>query len=297
MKQLIMNNWIVLSFIAAVSMAIVNLSTKKVSDNPKLNEYSVAWLRNITPLPFLWLTLLSTKNTVIDYHFWYLLLIMIPLEIVGTLFYFRSIKISPISLVTPISSFSTVFIAIGAFFILGEKLTLAHIIAMILFVVAVYILNLDLSKSRNIFYPLVKITREKGIIFMLASCLVAGLNLPIQKIAIQYTSSQLFPAIYFSLAVIPFTFIFLKNGSGNIKDMLKSSTSILVMGIFNGIYLLAATRAVSFGKIALVNAIVTLNILITIVFAGTFLKEKDLPKRFIVGLIMAVGTILIALNP
>lgn len=54
-----MSSWIILSLVAAVFAAIFNLATKQVSNNEKLNEYSVAWLRAVAALPILWIALLQ----------------------------------------------------------------------------------------------------------------------------------------------------------------------------------------------------------------------------------------------
>lgn len=291
-----MSSWIVLSLLSAVFGAIVNLATKQVSNNAKLNEYSVAWLRAVTTLPVLWIVLFAKGMPVIDSRFWLLLFIMIPLEIAGTLFYFKAIKISPLSLITPVSALSILFIAIGAYLILGEKLTIIHGAALLLFVLGIYVLNFDFGVSKNILYPFAKLTKEKGVLLIILFCLIVGIIVPIQKMAILYSSSQFFAAVYFSIAAIPFTFLFLRKGRAKLKDMAVSGKAILIMGICNGLYLFAGTKAVSTGKVAFVTAIVSLNILLTIILSGTFLKEKGIFKKFIAGLIMVTGAVLIVLN-
>lgn len=292
-----MSSWILISLLSAVFLAIVNLATKQVSNNEKLNEYSVGWLRTITALPILWIILFAKGFPVVDHRFWLLLIIMVPLEIAGALCYFKAVKISPLSLITPISSLNILFTGIGAYFILGEKLTAIHGIALVLFVIGIYVLNLDFSVSKNIFYPFTKLSKEKGALLILLFCVIVGINVPIQKMANLYSSSQFFAAVYFSITAIPFTLLFLTRGKGRVKDMLGSSKAILVMGVFNGLYLVAMTKAVSIGKVALVTIIISLNILLTILLSGTFFKEKDLLKRFIAGLIMLSGAALIALHP
>lgn len=292
-----MNNWIFLSLLAAVFMAIVNLATKQVSNNQKLNEYSVAWLRTVAALPVLWIALFANGFPVIDGRFWLFLFIMVPLEIAGALCYFKAVKISPLSLITPVSSLNILFTAIGAYLILGEKLTVIHGIALLIFVLGIYILNFDFSVSKNVFYPFMKLTKEKGVLLILLFCLIIGINAPIQKMANLYSSSQFFAAVYFSITAIPFTFLFFAKGKAKLKDMVVSSKSILVMGIFNGLYLFAVTKAVSTGKVTFVTVIISLNILLTIVLSGALFKEKGLLKHFIAGLIMVAGAALIALNP
>lgn len=292
-----MDDWVILSLLAAISFTIVNLSTKQVANNPKLNEYSIAWLRTIAALPVLWIILFVQGFPVVDSRFWLLLLIMVPLEIAAAVCYFKAVKISPLSLITPVSSFSILFTAVGAYFILGEKLTAVHGIALLFFVLGIYILNFDFAVSKNIFYPFTKLKKEPGVLLMILFCLIVGINVPIQKMPILYSSSQFFAAVYFSIAAIPFTFLFLTRGKATIKEIAISGKAIIVMGVFNGLYLFAVTKAVSTGKVTFVTVLVSLNILLTILLSGTLFKEKGLLKKFIAGIIMLVGVALIALNP
>jgi drug/metabolite transporter (DMT)-like permease len=142
-----------------------------------------------------------------------------------------------------------------------------------------------------------KLTKEKGVLLVLLFCLIVGVNVPIQKIAIQYSSPQFFSAVYFSLTAIPFTLLFLTKGKGSLKDIALSGKAIIVMGIFYGLNIFAGTKAISTGKVTFVTIIISLSILLTIVFSGALLKEKGLVQRFLAGLIMVVGAALIALNP
>lgn len=292
-----MTSWIFLSLLAAVIATIVNLATKQVSNNTKLNEYSVAWLRSVAALPVLWIALFQNGLPVVDSKFWLLLFIMVPLEIACTVCYFKAVKISPLSLITPVSALNILFIAIGAYFILGEKLTVVHGAALLLFILGIYVLNFDFAVSKNILYPFAKLTKEKGVLLILLFCLIVGINVPIQKMAILYSSSQFFAAVYFSITAIPLTFLFLAKGKTKLRDILVSSKSILIMGIFYGLYLYVGTKAVSTGKVTFVTVVISLNILLTILLSGTLFKEKGTLKHFIAGLIMIAGATLIALNP
>jgi drug/metabolite transporter (DMT)-like permease len=113
-----MNSWIFLSLLAAVFVTIVNMATKQVSNNTKLNEYSVAWLRSVAALPVLWIALFQDGLPVVENRFWLLLFIMVPLEIACTVCYFKAVKTSPLSLITPVTSLNILFTTIGAYFIL-----------------------------------------------------------------------------------------------------------------------------------------------------------------------------------
>ncbi len=292
-----MSEWIVLALLAAICIAIVNLATKQVSNNSNFNEYSIAWLRTILALPVLWISLYATGIPIIDNKFWLFVLILVPLEVIGALCYYKGLRISPLSLITPVTSFNVLFTAIGAYLILGEQLTIIHVIAVLLFVLGLYVLNFDFSQGKSIFEPFKKLTKERGVLLVFIFTLLIGINIPLQKIAYSYASPQFFAAVFFSITTIPFTFLFLTRGKGNFSDMVVSGKAIILMGLFNGLYLFASVKAMSLGKVAFVTVIVSLNILLTVLLSGAFFKEKNLLQHFLAGLIMLGGVALIALNP
>ncbi len=122
-----MEQWVILAFLAAFLLAATNLITKHL--NSDLNEYSVGWARNFFSLPIFWIVLLFAGIPDIDPRFWPILAIMVPLEVLIAIFFFKAVKLAPLSVVIPLLSFNSIFIAIGAFILLGETLNSTHLLA------------------------------------------------------------------------------------------------------------------------------------------------------------------------
>lgn len=290
-----MNSWIFLTLLSSFLVSIANVVNKQVNNN--LNEYSVGWSRNFFSLPVFWIALSLVGIPAVDPKFWPLLAITAPLELLVVIFFFKALKASPLSIVMPIGSFGALFIAIGAFFILGERITFIHSIAFALLVLGSYLLNVKLGKSKDLLYPIKQLKREKGAFYMLITCLLFGVNIPLGKLMIDYSSPQFYTAIYFSLNVLLFTPLFLKKGTQRFKGIANNFKSVILMGVLNGLFLLTLWQAFSMGPSTMVNAFSRVSVLITVLLAGAFLKEEELLKRLIAGLVMTAGAILVILNP
>jgi drug/metabolite transporter (DMT)-like permease len=289
-----MDNWVLLAFLAAFLIAFTNIVTKHLNTN--LNEYSVGWARNLFSLPVFWITLWLSGIPTVNPKFWPVLVLIAPVEVLVAILYFRAIKSAPISVAIPMTSFNSLFIAIGAFALLGEKLIPIHLVAFLLLITGVYLLNIRFETGYGLLYPFKQLRKEHGAIVMLTAGLLFGITVPIGKLLTSYSSSQFYTAIYFTLFVILFTPIFLKKGTNGLVGIKNNFKQVALMGLLNGLYLFILWRAYSLGPGGLVSAIASTNILISVIIAGTFLREKEFPKRLIAATIMTIGVILIAIN-
>ncbi|MEK7095813.1 MAG: DMT family transporter [Patescibacteria group bacterium] len=287
-----MHNWILLAIVSAVLLSITNVATKHL--NSTLDEYATGWLRNSLSLPILWLLLLSVGFPSVDPIFWKLIVISLPIEIVIVLLFFKSVKIAPLSLVAPINSLGAFFVAIGAFFILSEPLSLLHILAFISLAIGVYVLNLQ-SMRGGFFRPFLQIKKERGVLMMLTTSILFGITVPIGKLLSGYSSPQFYVAVYYSLFVLLFTPVFLRKTKNRISDIKKSLLAIMVMGASNGLFLYVVWRALSSGPAGPVTAIQATSVLMTVIMAGKFFNEKRLLQRFIAACIIVLGAALAVL--
>lgn len=160
-----MISWVLLAFLAAFLISLTNIVTKRLNTN--LNEYSVGWARDFFSLPIFWIALLISGFPKVDPNFWPLLTLVAPFEVIVAIIYFKAIKSTPLSISIPISSFSSLFIAIGAFFILGEQLKTVYLLAFILMIAGSYLLKIKFEKGYGLFYPFQQLRKDHGAMLML----------------------------------------------------------------------------------------------------------------------------------
>lgn len=286
--------WLILGFAAAVFNALKTLYTKKVSF--QADHYTVAWVSGISVIPILWASAYISGFTSIDPRFWLVMAVMLPLEIVVTLLLFKAIKDSELSLSYPFVSFLPLFVAFWAFLILGEALKLQFILAILFLATGSYLINIEKFDRKNFLLPFRTLVSQSGPPLILIVTLIWGFLIPMGKLAVGFSSAQMFPAIYFTLAAILFTPVFLWKNTNGFAAIKADKNNFFFIAIFYGLFLVTSWLAYSKGPAALVNSLTELSILITVVLAGTFLKEKRLHTRLLATTIMLIGALLVIVD-
>lgn len=283
--------WLLLGLAAAFLSSIKNLLTKKVSF--AADQYTVAWASNVFVLPLLWIAALVSGIPAIDHRFWIIIAVMLPFEIVVNLLFFKAIKDSELSLSIPFISFLPLFIAVGAFLILGEQLNTQLILAVLLLSLGAYIMGVEKLDRSGVMAPFRNLLMRSGPPLILLVAIIWGFLIPLAKLAIQHSSAQLFPAVYFTLSAILFTPIFLKKNQHGFETIRKQWKNFALIGLVYGFFTISVWRAYASGPATLVNAVTELDLIFTVVLAGAFLSEKGIVKRFIATAIMLAGALVI----
>ncbi len=286
-------DWFLLGLLAALFNALKTFFTKKVSFD--CDQYTVAWASNLVMLPIVWIALFIDGIPAVDSRFWMVMAVMLPFEILVNLLFFRAIKNSELSLVFPFTAFLPLFVSFFAFLILGEKLSPRLLFAVLLIAFGAYCMRIEKFSIKNILAPFKNLIGDKGISLVLIVTFMWGFLAPLGKLATTYSSARFFPAVYFTLATILFTPIFLKKSEKGFLSIRKNFAAFSWIGIFYAAFLLSNWAAYSMEKAGLVNALSALAGVFTIVLAGTFFHEKEFKKRLIAAGIMFAGVLLIKL--
>lgn len=284
-----MQLWIILAFTSAIFNALGSVVAKKYITT--LDEYALIWGKYLFSIPLLVLALASVGIPKADYVFWSMIAILMPLEIMLALAFMKSYKITPISKVAPFSSFTPLFISLTALPLLGERLSMIHVVALGLLSLGAYIMSLE--NRNSILAPLNYIRNEKGILYTLFGCLLIGFTVPLGKIAIIHSSTEFFSAIYFVVFVIAFFPIFAHKSQAGIAKIRKNIWPMIVIGFSSSMFFLCGWSAAKYGQVALVNALGSTGSLFTVILAGAYLKENGITRRLVASLVMFSGAFLI----
>lgn len=152
-------------FYFAIAFAVLSscsvLVAKKVMR--EVDQYTYLLLVSIFTAPYLLIfSLIFFDLPKLDSSFWLATITGTIISVVASIFVYRAIKESELSLVNPISAFNPIFTTIIAFFFLGEILQPKDILGVVIVVIGTYILQL--SKSQNGFFePLKGLINHKGV--------------------------------------------------------------------------------------------------------------------------------------
>lgn len=134
------------------------------------------------------------------------------------------------------------------------------------------------------------------IFFAILSAFFAAVTSILAKIGIKDINSNLATAIRTVVIMIfAWGIVFLQGSEKGIANISKTSLLFLVLsGIATGLSWIFYFRALQLGDASKVAPIDKFSLVLTIILAGLFLKEKISIQVFIGGLLMTVGTLLIA---
>ena len=134
-------------------------------------------------------------------------------------------------------------------------------------------------------------------IFALASSIFAALTSILAKIGIDGVNSNLATAIRtLVVLVMSLGMVFLTNSQGGIAEISRRSWVFLVLsGLATGASWLCYYKALQLGEASKVVPIDTLSVVITMVLAALILHEQVTPKAIAGCVLIAVGTLLMAL--
>lgn len=283
--------WVLFAFASAFFAGVTSILAKiGVKD---VDSHVATAIRTIIVLIFSWIMvfIIGSQSTIVNIDGkTFLFLILSGLSTGGSwLCYFKALQLGDVNKVVPIDKSSTILTMILAFIFLNEKITINMVIGMIGIAIGTYLMIQKKEKSEKI------VKRKAWLIYALLSALFASLTSILGKVAIENVESNLGTAIRtIVVLVMAWIIVFAAKKQRDIKKIDKRSLIFLILsGVATGASWLCYYKALQDGLASIVVPIDKLSILVTVLFAYIFLKEK-LSKKSLLGLILiVVGTLLL----
>lgn len=283
--------WVLFAFASAFFAGVTSILAKiGVKD---VDSHVATAIRTIIVLIFSWIMvfIIGSQSTIVNIDGkTFLFLILSGLSTGGSwLCYFKALQLGDVNKVVPIDKSSTILTMILAFIFLNEKITINMVIGMIGIAIGTYLMIQKKEKSEKI------VKRKAWLIYALLSALFASLTSILGKVGIENVESNLGTAIRtIVVLVMAWIIVFATKKQRDIKKIDKRSLIFLILsGVATGASWLCYYKALQDGLASIVVPIDKLSILVTILFAYIFLKEK-LSKKSLLGLILiVVGTLLL----
>ena len=286
--------WLIYAFGSAFFAGITSILAKVgIKD---VDSHLATAIRTIIVLIFSWIMvfLIGSQSTIVNIDGkTFLFLILSGLSTGGSwLCYFKALQLGDVNKVVPIDKSSTILTMILAFIFLNEKITINMVIGIIGIAIGTYLM---IQKKEEV----EKVVKGKAwLIYALLSALFASLTSILGKVGIENIESNLGTAIRTIVVLImSWIIVFATKKQSDVKKIDKNSLIFLIFsGIATGASWLCYYKALQDGLASIVVPIDKLSILVTVLFAYIFLKEK-LSKKSLLGLILiVVGTLLLLLK-
>ena len=286
--------WILYAFGSAFFAGATSILAKiGVKD---IDSHVATAIRTIVVLIFLWIMvfIVGSQGTIGNISGKTLTFLILSGFATGAswLCYFKALQLGDVNKVVPIDKSSIILTMVLAFIFLGENITINMVVGMIGIGIGTYLM---IQKKESI----EKVVKGKAwLVYALLSAIFASLTSILGKVGIENVESNLGTAIRTIVVLImAWIIVFATKKQSDVKKIDKKSLLFLILsGIATGASWLCYYKALQDGLASIVVPIDKLSILVTILFAYVFLKEK-LSKKSIVGLVLiVVGTLILLIK-
>ncbi|MEC0370643.1 EamA family transporter [Paenibacillus chibensis] len=282
--------WIAYAFGSALFAGITSILAKIGIRNVDSNLATA--LRTWVVLIFSWLMvfIVGSQNTMPDISGRSLLFLVLSGLTTGAswICYFRALQLGHVNKVVPVDKSSNVLTMILAFIFLGERMTWIMVIGMVVIAVGTYMM-IQKSKTERA----AAAEHKSWLLYACLSALFAALTSILGKIGIENVESNLGTAIRTIVVLImAWLIVFMQKKQREMKRIdRKSWLYIALSGLATGLSWLCFYKALQDGPASVVVPIDKLSVLITVLFAFLFLKEKLSVKSTVGLLLLTAGTL------
>ena len=293
-RKEIKNMWILYAFGSAFFAGATSILAKiGVKD---IDSHVATAIRTIVVLIFSWIMvfIVGSQGTIGNISGKTLTFLILSGFATGAswLCYFKALQLGDVNKVVPLDKSSIILTMVLAFIFLGENITINMVVGMIGIGIGTYLM---IQKKESI----EKVVKGKAwLVYALLSAIFASLTSILGKVGIENVESNLGTAIRTIVVLImAWIIVFVTKKQSDVKKIDKKSLLFLILsGIATGASWLCYYKALQDGLASIVVPIDKLSILVTILFAYVFLKEK-LSKKSIVGLVLiVVGTLILLIK-
>ncbi|MCL2933825.1 MAG: GRP family sugar transporter [Trichodesmium sp. MAG_R03] len=285
--------WFVLAISVALSQSLKDVYNKTQLKN--FDEYIIGCSLTFFTSLFLSPLLLFIDTPQVGNKFWLALLVSGFLNGIAYILYLRAIKISDLSIVAPITTFSPLFLLITSPLIVGEFPQLLGIIGVLLIVLGSYLLNLK-QKQQGYLAPFRAIITDHGSRLSLLVAFIWSISANFDKVGVQ-NSSPIFWAIsvFFTISIILLPIVLYKSHH-NLYKLKTGGWKLVIYGMINSLAMGCQMMAINLIFVAYVISVKRTSVLFTVVLGKIILKEKNIKERLLGAAIMVSGVLLITIS-
>ncbi|QFR39376.1 DMT family transporter [Candidatus Gracilibacteria bacterium 28_42_T64] len=210
----------------------------------------------------------------------------------GKLFSFKALQSEDISYISPLNGLITVGVLLLGFILLKETPNLFGILGVFIILFGVYFLNFQ-KYHTNFFEPIKHIFTNKGSQFFLITVVCYSFTNIFDKIGVLETYPIFWLFIMNIFLFFTSLFGFLKTYKKDIQYIKNSYLVLIGTFVFYAIGHIAQMTAIQYIFIGYMSAIKTAGMLFTIILGGIFFKESNLPRKFLIGIFIVLGVVLV----
>lgn len=281
---------VVVGLINAVSVSTLGVFLKKLRG---LDPHFLTWVRMASAAPVLALLVtIFARWSVPPLPFWLIItFISAPLEVLFMYLNTKAVHLSPLSLIGPLGTFTSIFLIPVGYVLLGELPTFLGLIGVLAVFVGSFFLGWQSEESWR--YGIRNVFREPGSYLALLGAFIAALLGAVVKIAFGY-APPLLTAFYITTLVAFFLMpLVLRQSKETLRLNLKSLSSL---GFLSGLGIALHNVGLSLIPAVYYVSVKRTSAVVDIIFGRLIFGEDHTRERMAGALLMVVGVVLIALG-
>ncbi|NPA80687.1 MAG: EamA family transporter [Thermotogae bacterium] len=207
--------------------------------------------------------------------------------------YLKAISISPLSLTVPLLSFSPLFLLLSSYLMLGQRVSFAGAVGVLLVVVGAYFLNVS-DIRRGILAPIRSLLSEPGSRHMLIVALIWSITANLDKMGVDRVGPLAWVALMSGgVSLGAFAVASLR---GDVRAKASHLHIVAIMGILDALGAVLQMVAITLTLVPYVIAIKRTSILWSAIAGILIFKEKKPHERLLGAAMMLSGVVLILLR-
>ncbi len=282
--------WLLLSLLNAFFESMKGVFSKK--GLAKMDEYVMAWSMRFFSLVITIPLLLFFGIPDIGSLFLPFLVLNSMMQVFTTVLFMKAIKHSDLSIVSPMITFTPLFLLISSPLMLGEFPSTFGILGIVLIVLGSYMLNLK-ERHHGLMAPFRALMSEKGPRYMLIVAVLFSITANIDKVGVLDSSPVMWVvAVNLLTAALLTPMMLARKG----RDFKKSLPYLVPVGIISGLSLMFQMTAITMTLVPYAISVKRTSVIMSVLFGGIIFKEKGVRERLLGAVIMVLGVILITLG-
>lgn len=288
-------NWLGLTLLSAFALATADALSKRYLSHYRPGDLVLVrfGIAGTLLLPML----LAQPWPVLTLAFWGWIAILMPLEITAMWLYMRAIRESPLSLTLPYLAFTPVFNILTGYVFLGERVSQAGSIGILLVVSGAWLLNIKAARHNgglNILAPFRAIVRERGSRLMLMTAAIYSFTSVLSKAAMLHVTPAFFGPFYFVVLAVATALVFASRDVSSWKALGHHPLVHLSIGVCMAVMVVAHFFAIAHIEVAYMVAVKRTSLLFGILYGAWLFREQGLTRNLGAGGLMVAGVYLIA---
>jgi drug/metabolite transporter (DMT)-like permease len=259
----------------------------------RVDPHVVAFSWIFFSLPLLTVCILIKGIPPLGPLFWKALIISLTFLTFASVFYFKAIKYSDLSIAVPMLAFTPLFLLITSPVILGELPRPLGIIGIVFIVIGSYVLRLK-EGYKSFLEPLKRLISEKGVRYMLMVAVLFSVSGNMDKVGVIHSSPFMWIFMLHCLLSVTLGGIMLKKATGIRRQIRETWPFLTALGVCNGVGLIFQMIAIKMTLVPYLIAVKRTSVIMTSLFGLFLFREKGLRERLIGVILMVLGVFMIS---